>query len=507
MSIGKRVVVGSFLISSGNFIATLISAVGSIIITRLLTPSEYGLIGIALMYPLMLSGLMDFGLSNALLRYSSIDKQGRYVGVGVLIKFVVAVVSGVAVFIFADAMALSLARPYLAFMIKVLSLYTFSYILLDALGQVLLGLDEYGKAMLIGIVRNVLRVSIAVVLILLGLGVYGAVLSFSVAYTSILPLATFFVMRRARLFTFDRKVFKEILIYSIPLYIPVLLGVPAGQLINMLLTWYVSDEEIGNYRIAQNLLTPLNIVGGGILTALFSSFPLLVNEEYKLRDAVKKSAFYTSLVIPPIAFALIAFSEPVTMLIYGEAYGSAPKYLSLLALQSVLTCFGGSAIGIYLNSVGATTKTMRITILNMMFSVVIIPILIPVLRVEGFIIAQLVASLLSTLYGLKILCRDFSIKIDVVENLKALTPSAISLASTLAIKSLMGNHSTYLFIEAVAYTTILLTTIPLFVGENNLAELRDLSKSIKYFGELASKIISVELKIATTLHNIKHIKA
>ncbi|MGB9622872.1 MAG: oligosaccharide flippase family protein, partial [Candidatus Bathyarchaeia archaeon] len=230
MSIGKRVVVGSFLISSGNFIDTLISAVGSIIITRLLTPSEYGLIGIALMYPLMLSGLMDFGLSNALLRYSSIDKQGRYVGVGILIKFVVAVVSGVAVFIFADAMALSLARPYLAFMIKVLSLYTFSYILLDALGQVLLGLDEYGKAMLIGIVRNVLRVSIAVVLILLGLGVYGAVLSFSVAYTSILPLATFFVMRRAGLFTFDRKVFKEILIYSIPLYIPVLLGVPAGQL-------------------------------------------------------------------------------------------------------------------------------------------------------------------------------------------------------------------------------------------------------------------------------------
>jgi len=506
MSIGKRIAIGSFIISAGNFIANTISAIGSIIIARILTPSEYGLISIALIYPLMLSGITDLGLSNALLRYSSIDKEGRFTGLGVLIKFLISIASGVVIFLFADYMAVSLTRPYIASMIKILSIYTFSYIFSDALGQILVGVGDYGKAMLIGIIRNMLRVLTAVMLVLIGLGVYGAVLSFSIAYASILPLAILFAAKHIKSMAFDKEALKELLKYSTPLYIPVLLGVPASQFINMLLTWHVSDEEIGNYRIAQNLLTPLNIVGGGISTALFSSFPLLINDEFRLRDAVKKSAYYTSLITPPISFALIAFSEPITALVYGEAYELAPKYLSLLALGSIFVFLGGSVIGIYLNSIGATTKTMKINILNMLFSIALVTLLTSPLRVEGFIVAQLVAGLLSTLYGLKILYRDYSIKLNIAENLKALAPSAISLASTLAIKSLVSNQITHLLIEAATYITTLLTTIPVFVGENHLVELRELSKSIKYFGELASKIISVELKIATTLHNIKHSK-
>ena len=40
---------------------------------------------------------------------------------------------------------------------------------------------------------------------------------------------------------------------------------------------------------AQNLLTPLSVVGEGVSTALFSCFPLLLGEDYKLGDAFRKA--------------------------------------------------------------------------------------------------------------------------------------------------------------------------------------------------------------------------
>lgn len=103
---GERVAKGCFLLSSGNTLATAISAVGSIVIARLLTPAEYGLIGIALIFPLMLSGLLDLGLSTAFVRFPSLSKDAnKYVTTGLTFKLLVAVASGLSIFLFAGALA------------------------------------------------------------------------------------------------------------------------------------------------------------------------------------------------------------------------------------------------------------------------------------------------------------------------------------------------------------------------------------------------------------------
>ena len=93
-----RVISGSIALSAGKFMYSAVSAVGSIVIARLLSPADYGLLSVALIYPLMLGGLSDLGLSTAVMRYASL----------------------------APYHAISLNRPYIIPLIYILAIYTFS---------------------------------------------------------------------------------------------------------------------------------------------------------------------------------------------------------------------------------------------------------------------------------------------------------------------------------------------------------------------------------------------
>lgn len=91
---------------------------------------------------------------------------------------------------------------------------------------------------------------------------------------------------------------------------------------------------------------------------------LLVNREDRLREAVRKSVTYISLIVLPVAVCLTVFSKPLTYLVYGAQYSIAPTYLSLLALTSLPIVLGSYVIGPYLKSVGETVKGTKISLVN-----------------------------------------------------------------------------------------------------------------------------------------------
>ena len=62
---------GGFNILWGLLASTIISAVGSIIIANLLGPDNYGLYAIALTAPNLISIFRDWGITNALIKYSA----------------------------------------------------------------------------------------------------------------------------------------------------------------------------------------------------------------------------------------------------------------------------------------------------------------------------------------------------------------------------------------------------------------------------------------------------
>ena len=60
---------GSFTLFVGNSVALLVNAAGSILVARMLSPSEYGLFSVSLVIPGLFMLFSDWGVNSALFQF------------------------------------------------------------------------------------------------------------------------------------------------------------------------------------------------------------------------------------------------------------------------------------------------------------------------------------------------------------------------------------------------------------------------------------------------------
>jgi len=142
IKINVKAVSGSIALSIGNFVYTAILALGSIIIARLLGPADYGVISIALIYPIMFSGLADLGLSTAIMRYASLGDL-KNASTALWLRLFVSLLFAAALAPLAPYLATMLQRPYLTPMIYILSIYSFASGALSSVIAFLAGVNRY----------------------------------------------------------------------------------------------------------------------------------------------------------------------------------------------------------------------------------------------------------------------------------------------------------------------------------------------------------------------------
>ncbi|MCJ7608671.1 oligosaccharide flippase family protein [Candidatus Bathyarchaeota archaeon] len=70
-AMAKVSVKGSFNLFWGLVVSSVISAVGTVIIARVLSPSEYGLYTIALAAPSLIATFRDWGMNSAMIKYAA----------------------------------------------------------------------------------------------------------------------------------------------------------------------------------------------------------------------------------------------------------------------------------------------------------------------------------------------------------------------------------------------------------------------------------------------------
>jgi len=389
-------------------------------------------------------------------------------------------------------------------MIGALSIYVLGETVTGAVCQVLVGVGEYSKAGLLSIVRNSTRVIASVLLITVGLGVYGSIWGFSIASALTLAVSLTYVSKYLGNVRFKAGLLREVMKFSLPLYIPTILGLPLNQAVSIFLARYATNVELGNYSVASNLLVPLGIVGGAMATSIYSTLPLLVGRESKLREVVCKSVKYTSIVVLPIAMGLAVFSKPLTYLVYGAQYSIAPAYLSLLALTGLTAVLGSYVIGSYLKSVGESVKAMKISLVNYAIYVPLALLLIPTYRVVGLIVASVVAGFSSTIYGLHVVRRDFELELVTKRNLVVLGALSLpAVAAWLAGFLPLSSITVKFLLGVTVYLASLVLVLPIVIERSEILELIEITKSVELLSFIVPKILSTILVISNLLSYAK----
>lgn len=115
-----KTIKGTFWSATDAFLGKGVTFIVGIVLARLLTPEEYGLIGIVTIFTTVLLGIVDSGFSNSLIRKREVDDNDY--NTLFLFNFVVSLVLFVLLFFGAPWIAAFFERPQLVALVRVMGL-------------------------------------------------------------------------------------------------------------------------------------------------------------------------------------------------------------------------------------------------------------------------------------------------------------------------------------------------------------------------------------------------
>ena len=200
---GKTSVTGSFQLLIGVATSTIIMAVGTIILTRLLSPAEYGLYAIAMIPSLMINLFRDWGVNSAMTKYiagfrvSHKEEETRdVIAAGLIFEVATGLALSFLSLLSASFIASAIFhRPESASYIAIVSVTIISGSLLTASQSGFVGFERMGLNSFTIICQSIVKTLIGPVLVVLGYSVLGAVLGYtaSLVAAGVIGLATFYL--------------------------------------------------------------------------------------------------------------------------------------------------------------------------------------------------------------------------------------------------------------------------------------------------------------------------
>lgn len=366
-----------------------------IILARLLSPSDYGLIGLLMIFSALSSVLVDGGFGQALIRKKDAD-QTDYSSIFFLNLGVSVFIYGV-LFFSAPAISIFFNQPQLTLISRVLFLSVIFYALYFVQYVQIVKEVDYKSLAKVNIISTFLSGGIGIYMAFEGYGVW-ALVTQQISY-HIFRLILFYIIRQWRphlIFSFN--VIKSFWHFSIHLLGTSTLNVVFNNVYMVLIGRFYPIRQVGFYTQSNKLNETINYSFQQILQG--GTYPLLVqiqNEEERYRRVYRKMTHMVSIFLFPLIFTLIAVSEPLINTLLSNKWAESIPLFQLLCLANVFTPFFGLNISV-LNSRGESKKTLQLELIKK--GLIIISILLCfaygiISMLIGFVIASFISYVVS----------------------------------------------------------------------------------------------------------------
>jgi len=503
---------GGFNLFWGVAISSIISALGVILVARLLSPAEYGLVAIALIAPNLIQSIRDLGIDQATIKYTAqynsennTAKIKNILAAGISFELLLGCILSIVCFFLSGFLATNIFnRPEITPLIQIASFTILGGALLKAAQSAFTGYEKMQYHSITLIIQSIFKTGLMILLVLLGLGAYGAIIGTTIAYliagsTSIIILYITVYKKlqkendnKLEIFATLKNMFK----YGLPLSIAAILAGFLAQFYIFLIAIYCTDLIMGNYQVALNFAVLITVFVTPVTAILFPAFSKLnpQKEPETLRNIFQHSIKYASLLVVPATFAIMALSQPAVSTIFGEKYEFTPLYLTLYLITYLYTAFGNLSAGNLIKSQGKTKVNLKLTITSSAIGLILSLTLIPQFGILGLIATQLTAGIPSLMIALWWIKKHYKATIDWKSSTKILTASAIAAIPTYitATQLSIPNWLT-LILGAAIYLTTYMITAPL-IGAINKTDIQNLKEMLKTLGPV-TPILTTPLKI------------
>lgn len=327
-------------------VATQVSRLAvSVILARLLTPQEFGVVAAAMVIMVVAWQLTDLGTAAVIIQREVIDDT--LVSSVFWFNLAFGGVLSALTLLTAQPLADALGQPEAAPAIRLLAAVS----LLGAIGNMhhalLRRTMQFGRLATITIANAAVNSLLGIGLAFAGAGIWALVIgTVAGVATSSAAAWWFHPWRPTAVFSVHRL--REVARFSIHFFWSNSLAVLFDQLDKVIISRLLGGAPLGTYAVAQRtVLSPVQAVSGAVSTVSFSAFARGQDDPEKLRAGASRAAGVLALVILPSMVGLAVLAEQAVAVVYGSQWEAAVPVIQVLgpvAAVQALACITASVM-------------------------------------------------------------------------------------------------------------------------------------------------------------------
>jgi len=397
-SIKNQTVSGVKWATISRFTNIGISFVVGIILARLLTPADYGILGVYGIFFAIATTFIDSGFASALIQRKNLTNTDCStifyfnIAIGVLFYLIF--------FFTSPLIADFFAMPILEDIIKVTALNLLIGSLCIVQRTLYRRQVDFKTIGIAEVISNFCSGIVGISFAYYGYGVWALV--YQQLTNSILNSVLLWILSKWRpLFVFSWKSFKEMFAYSGNILATGLLWTIYSEGRSFAIGKFYSHVELGLYTHGTKLSSLLSSNITGILQSV--TFPILAkiqDDDERLINVYRKYIKFTSMIIFFLMFLLATVAEPLIKFLYTDKWMGAVIYTQIIVFSLIFDHISQLNLNIYYVK-GKTSIVLRLEIIKRIISFAILIASIPfgviAICLSTVIYAQ-IALLLNTYY-------------------------------------------------------------------------------------------------------------
>ena len=406
-SLKDKTVKGVFWSAFDKFSTQGIQFVFSILIARLLLPSDYGVIAMLGIFMAVSQTFIDCGFTTALVR--KLDRTQSDFSTVFYFNIVVAIIAYSGLWFASPYIASFYNIPLLESVTKVVGLNLIISAVSGVQGAHLTINIDFKKKAKLSVSANFCSGAVGLFMAYNGYGVWALVFQTLCANTLYSMLLWLFV-RWLPTLTFSWKSFKEFFSFGSKMLASGLLDTIYNNVYTIVIGKCFSATSLGVYSRADTLAQyPSSNITGVLQTVTFPVLSKIQNEEYRMADVYKRFIRMSAFVVFPLMVGLAAVADPFIRIVLTDKWEGAIYLLQVICFG--LMWYPIHAINLNLLMVkGRSDYFLKLEIYKKILGVAILCVTIPlglVAMCYGRVFSSVVCLGLNTYYTNKLIGYGF----------------------------------------------------------------------------------------------------
>lgn len=313
-----------------------IQFISGIILARLLTPYDYGCIGMLSIFMVLAESFIDGGFGSALIQKKR-PTQEDYSTIFFWNMFMAVVLYAV-LFISAPAIARFYNIPLLSKVLRVqgviLFIYGFNIVQRNQLQKQL----KFRILSIVSLITAIIALGVTIGMAYKGFGVW-ALVTQHILVAAIPAVVFWFFIKWRPIFVFSIKSFKELFGFGLFMFLTHLINQFSTQVQGLLIGKFYNASTMGYYSKAKRTeALASNSVSSVMTQVTYPLYAEMQDNKQAMAAAIKRITMTLSYFSFPLLFILLLLAKPLFVILYSDRWLQSVPYFQVLCIAGLAGC-------------------------------------------------------------------------------------------------------------------------------------------------------------------------